>query len=402
MFFLLKNKLKLNIYASTIGAYLFAFSVFNNIQITVEHHTQLIYTFFVIISLYSLLSLKKQNSLYKNIFWTNMFYINIVFSVYNSYAITWYYCFALIVFSFSMLLFKKTRRRLIFFLKRFGILLTVNIIPALFLLSPLAYKYSQLGNFHWEYYHTPSLKEIFSNYSIFNYPFREMYNSTVAFERNSGVEYLTLLFGLIGIWQFKTYRKVLFASMVIIFICIIKSVGGFSLWEYIHLYFPGANGMRVNHRIVCLAHFIMAVGCAYFINTFIQKNQKSIKKVSAVIILSIVLCIGQIPYLKSQGYNYHNIYDFVNDSIMDVEKYSNLIKEKGCKIIYFDMVFPQEEIDCCDIASVYAEKAMWVAMKNNVYILNGYSGFEPEKYDRELTEQEKASMCTFKIGYENK
>ncbi len=397
LFFLLKNKLNLNFLASSTGAYLFTFSVFNYIQITHEHHTQLIYTFFIIISLYSILSIKKQNSVYKNIFWANMFYINIVLSVYNSFAITWYYCFALIIYFLSMLIFRKTRKRLIIFLKRFGLLLIINIVPSLIILTPLIYKYNQLGNFHWSYYSTPTLQEFFSNYSIYNYPFKEM-NFTTIIEKDSGLEFLTLIIGLIGIWCCKTYRKALFACMLILFVLAIK-INDFSLWEYIYRYFPGANGIRTNQRIIILFHFLISAGCAYFINTYISKNTNSIKKIIFISVISVLLCIGQIPYIQGYGFNYKDIYNAVNNQYMDVEKYSNLIKEKGCKIIYFDFTFPQEDIENWSIDTAYTTKAMWIAMKNNVYIINGYSGFKPEKYDRELTQKEKSSLCTFKIYY---
>lgn len=396
-FFLFKNKFKLNIFASSVGAYLFAFSVFNYIQVTHEHHTQLIFTFFILLSLYSLLSLDKRNSTAKNVFWANMFYLNIVLSVYSSYAITWYYCFALFVIFISMLMFKKTRKRLKLFLNRFGILLTVNIIPALLLLAPLAYKYSQLNNFHWAFYFTPYIDEFFANYSIFNYPFKR-FNYTNVIELNSGVEYLTLIFGLIGLRFFKTYRKAIYTCLLILFLLTIK-IYNFSLWEYVYSYFPGANGMRTNHRILILFHFFMATGCALFINNFISRKANSIKIKVAVSILAIVLCIGQIGYPNSYGYNYINLYDAVNNEVMDIEKYSKQIKDNNCKIVYFSFDFTREQIDTLGIDSAYTTKAMWIANKNKVYIMNGYSGYTPSQFDRELTEEEKASLCILKVNY---
>ncbi len=396
LYFILKNKLKLNIFASSAGAYLFVFSTFNQMQLTYEHHSQMIYSFFIMLSLYALFSINKHNTLFKNIFWVNLFYISIVLSVCNAYAITWYYCFSLILYSFSMLLFKRTRKQLIIFIKRFWCILLFGIIPALILLYPMIHHYLEMNNFHWEYYGTPTIREFFTNFSIYN-SFMSKFNITPFAEKNCGTEYLTALIAIFGISRFKYQRKAIFAFLIILFLLIIN-IKGFTLWEYIFRYFPGANGIRTNQRILVVYNFFAAFGCAYFINNFIKVHNKKLAAKLSIMLLTAILCIGQISYIQGFGYENYDVYDSVNNHIMDIEKYSKIIKERNCKLTLFYFNKLESEYSGM-IQDAYSVKAMWIAMKNKVYTLNGYSGYAPNQSDRPLTKEEEASLCAFEINY---
>ena len=396
LYFLLRNKFKFNIFASTIGAYILTFSVFNYVNLTYDHHSQLLYTFFLLISLYALLSINKHNSLIKNIFCVNVFYIFIVLSVYCTYVLTWYYCFSIFIFCLGMLLFKKSRRKLFIFIRRFYLLFILNIIPALILLSPLVYHYLQTGRIGWWYYSTLTIGGFLTNYSIYFAPLQHL-NNPQSIEHNSSVEYITFIIGLIGIWQSKKYRKPLFAFLIIIFLLAISFKNyAYSIWMYIHQYFPGANGIRTNERIIIIFHFIMAFGCANFINNIVN-SKNSIKKIVLGILISAVICVGQLSFLKGYGYTQAvNIYDnVIKVRFMDLDRYSQLIQDNKCEVIQFKFNLPDEGQLTEAFNDALTMNVMWLALKNKVYIINGYSSYVPGNVEDKLTPEMKKKVCTF-------
>ena len=397
-YILLKNKFKLNILASSIGAYIFAFSLFNQIQLTVNHHSQMIYLFFVVISLYALLSVNKHNTLRQNCVWVIMFYLFIILSVYNVYAITWYYCFSLFLFMLSMLFFKRPRRKLIIFIRRFGKLFAVGLFSAMLMLFPLVSHYLQF-NVVWGDFSTNTINDFFKNYSLYNLVVKPLSYDDIV-EHNSGVEYFTLFLGLWGIYYFKRFRGVLFLFLLVLFL-LSTEIGNMNLWYYIFNYFPGANGMRMNQRIIVVFYSVMAFGCAVMINDLCRYEKRKILNSLFVFCVSFSLCLFQETYLPKIIFWGNDIYNTISTTSIkvDVDKYSKLIQERNCKIISLNFLkegkdeYPENWVDILNM------KVMWVAQKNKVYTLNGYSGYKPEEPSRKLTAEEEAVLCRFKYDW---
>ena len=80
---------------------------------------------------------------------------------------------------------------------------------------------------------------------------------------------------------------------------------------------------------------------------------------------------------------------------MDLDRYSQLIQDNKCEVIQFKFNLPDEGQLTEAFNDALTMNVMWLALKNKVYIINGYSSYVPGNVEDKLTPEMKKKVCTF-------
>lgn len=348
-YILLKQVFKFKSLPSSLGAFLFAFSLVRYSQI---YHTQLFLQFFSIFSLICFLSIKKENSKTKNSWLFLSAAALIALQLYSSFYLGWFMIFGGIVYFIILFCFKNERKKLIEFIKFYKFEIIISLSFFIFIMLPLLYHYLTVGKEFGFYLSKLNIKYFINSESLidillFKTPFSRNCES------NIGIGIFTSITVILGIIFNKEKRKFIF----LFFFILTLIFGILSLKAVIYLVFPGASAIRAVERVVFLFLIFYCWALANFLSKF--KNKAFI---FFVIFLTVM---EQIPYKAN--------YDWTK------EEHNQRIQaykiEKTCKVLTYDIRVQPDWAYILDI--------MWMATGNNVYTTNGYSDI-PEAYQGEI------------------
>ncbi len=351
MYLLLKNILKFNSLSSSIGAFIFAFSLPRYSQI---YHLQLYLQFFSVFSLICFFSLKKENTKLKNNILFLFGALLLALQFYSSFYLGWFLIFASVIFLVVFSFFKEKRLKIVDFIKFYKKEIITYSIFFLVAVFPMCYHYLTVGaQFEFFDFDNLKIKNFLDSESLIDIL---LFRSPVGddCEQHMGIGYITTLFLIWGMFLYKEKRK-----YFLIFIISVILIFGFLPSRYL-LYnlFPGASVIRAISRIILL--FLL------FYSVFIAKFVQNIKNKFLLFLTIALIIIEQIPV------RHH--FDWSKEE--HIQRLNSLYIGKSCKIVTYQI---QDKENFTDISDFILLDVIWLALKNNVYTTNGYSGYVPEK-----------------------
>ena len=357
-FYLLLNKcFKYNDLSSSIGGFIFAFSVTRYAQAV---HLQLMGQFPMIFGLYFLCKMFTSEKMKDK-------YINAVLSAilfalqfWTAFYFSYFLVLICVIASGVVLFSKNYRSELLNAIKINKHPIIILLFFTLILSVPLLIKY---------YIYIPRVNPNFNLmvslcfkafwYSWFN-SVSYIDNIILPFTKNTDAEmslscgFVTMIIGLLGIYSLKKYRKLIFIFIsIIVIVFTIKPI-----FILCYKLIPAFGSIRSNARIVLILLPIIAIGLAEFIKKY--SNKKII-----LFFIILLICVEQIPNISHSKFT-------KSQNNQRVEQYK---LKPQCKILlldYTEKTNGQYDID-------YETDAMWVALKYKIKTFNGYSGYIPQR-----------------------
>lgn len=385
VFYFILKKLKFSKFLSALGAFIYAFSYVNKITII---HIQLITQFFGLGAILSLMYVSKFNTKKKNFILFMSVSFLYVCQFYSSFYIAFFMFFLCVLGSVISLFQRNTRKKLMIFLCRYKKEILSSIVLMLAFILPAVGFYLTNGVLR-DYFtvnsNLPYLNDLFTGHTFFIMNIFPSMDYTGNIEIMLLFPYLLLVTGILGLLKYKNYGKLLVSIFLIVCIFIIKfeCLNGFSLWQYVYDFFPGATGIREPIRMMLLLNILLVVG---FIN-FISKSYLK-KWILYPLILFIIFEQYTTISFNSRSY----------------EKEENTLRTlnmleipENCK--YLDVNFyienPKDVMTAVRMDEARLD-TMWFANERNLYFVSGYSGVSESneyknKYREEL--QTKPEYC---------
>lgn len=356
-YFLLNKCFKYNDLSSSIGGFIFAFSVTRYAQAV---HLQLMGQFPMIFGLYFLCKMftsEKMKDKYINaVLSAILFALQFWTAFYFSY-------FLLLILSISLLLilcFKNYRQNFFNIMRENIFLIILFFVISLLLSLPLALKYHiaiPVVNRNFNYIISiafmPSFNNWFENPSFldnFIFPFTK--NSNLEMSLGCGI--LTMLCGFTGIFLYKRYRKLIF--ILITFLLLIFSV--FPIFTLCYKLIPAFSSIRASGRVSLMILLFISLGIAEFIKNI------SHRKYILIFVLMLIF-IEQIP----------NVNFCMFTKIQNNQRIEQYHLNSNCKILLLD--YTKKSNGKFDMN--YETDAMWLALKYRLKTFNGYSGYIPQR-----------------------
>lgn len=348
---------KYNDLSSSIGAFIFAFSVTRYAQAV---HLQLMGQFPMIFGLYFLCKIftaeKRKDKYINALLSAVLFALQFWTAFYFSYFLALIFIITLGVMSFD----KNYRSEFFNSVKNNKTAIVIFLFLTLILSVPLLIKY---------YIYVPRTNPNFNLivslwYKAFWYNWIDnvsyLDNLILPFTKNNDAEmslscgFITMIAGLLGLYSFKKYRKLIFTViLVILIIFTIKPI-----FILCYKLIPAFGSIRSNARIVLMLLPMIAMGIAEFIKKY------SYKKIFVILMLFLI-CAEQIPGISHSKFT-------KAQSTQRVEQYK---LKPQCKILLLD--YTAKTNGQYDVE--YETDAMWVALKYKIKTFNGYSGYIPPR-----------------------
>lgn len=343
-YLLLKNIFKFKPVISSLGAFIFVFSLPRYSQI---YHTQLYLQFFTVFSLYCFLSVKKEYSKIKN--YTLFILGSLFFSlqIYSCFYLGWFFAFGSSLLLIILLCFKNARKNIFEFIKYFKYEILTSFIFLIISLLPLYFHYHAVG-VEFEFYLTNlKLKNFFLSESLIdNLFFKTGFSNNC--EENIGLGFFTTILLIIGLFKLKGQRKyfLIFISVIILLFAFLP------LKALLYAFIPAASAIRASSRVI----FLLIFADIYVISAFLDNIKNKFLLTSIILLVTL----EQIPILHHFEWSKkeHN------------KRINSYTYEKQCKIVTYDIKAKPDFEYLLDI--------MWFASENNLYTKNGYSGHMPE------------------------
>ena len=348
-FYFLSSKIfKFPTLISSLSAFLFTFSLPRHAQV---YHLQLQLQFFTIFGLVCFLSLKKENSKFKNNILLLSASIMFVMQLYTSFYLGWYVVWGLFWIVIIFLFSKKLKEKMFNFLSFFKKEILIYLILSLILLIPLIKHYLAVGAaFLYEDENLLNLSFLFKSQSVLDI-ILNLHHDLFNCEIFIGIGYITTIFMISGLITSK-YKNIIIAFL---FFTSIFFLTDFT-HKIIYFIFPGASAIRAVNRIIFLYLPIFIYLIGYYITQF--------KNLLFTCVAVFLILIEQIPY-------FHNFEWTKKEHRARLEKYTI---PNECKIVSYKL--KKKHIS---LFVLYNLDIMWIASNKNVYTTNGYSGYMPYK-----------------------
>lgn len=349
MYFFLRKCFKFNIFPSSVGAFLFAFSLPRSRQI---EHIQLLCQFFMVISCIAFFHIDNQKTRIKNNLY---FFIGCTFfsiQIYTCFYYGWFMVFCSIILFITMLLFSDKRKKILEFIKYFYPEIIIYSIYTILITTPLCQHYLAVGTqFSYNLLFLRVLKPIYllSSNSYMDgllYSISDVYGANMM-----GVGFITSAAVLYGLFQDKQNRKLIFLSMTIILLFfMIKDLNYF-----LYKIFPGASAIRVSSRII----LIFLIFYSYYLTNFLQNFKY---KYFSILIAGLII----LEQYCTLYYNWSSSEHFKNLRTYKIPQ--------NCNVIYYDF----NSINSVDEYVIKNVDVMWLGIEGNFKTVNGYSGNIPK------------------------
>lgn len=345
-YLLARNIFKFNNILSSLGAFLFAFSLARYNQI---YHIQLLTQFFSVFGLYFIF---KNNAKIRDFIISAIFF---AVQFYTSFYYIWMTVFSLFVLFLIMFLKKDTREIIFNFLKNKKAEIICFAVTFLILISPLLYHYLQVDyRFELKHKHLFNLFSPFVSFSFLDYFILKPDYNYFDIEAITGIGFFITLISAIGWFKLKKYKLQTFLFIFILSI----SFYIVPIYDFIFKYVPGGLAIRAGARII----FILLFPLIFFILNYL----KNIKNKTAFFVILILIIFESLPLPIRFEWT-------KKDHIKRMEKYEI---PKNCKSFYLKT----NEKDYKKKAYIELD-AMWLSNKVKKPTLNGFYSFD-SKYDK--------------------
>src|SRR3989338_5970528 len=371
MFLFLNKGLKYSTFPSSIGSFIFSFSIPRTIQLA---HAQLLPGFFIIFSLFGLYKFFTGKSKYAflNIFF---FYAGIVLQLITTYYLAFFYILSLFL---TLLLSLTHPRNIIIIFEKIKTqilpLITLTLLSA-FVILLMYQNYISLGkkNGLWNleeiksyiptfmaWFYSGSNSLIYSKISdVFHFRNPEELKLSVGYFTSAIIVYSAIINR-----RKPFYKLLIYTSILLITITTVIPFTTISVWYVLADKIFFLRSVKPIGRVI----FILLIPISIFVAEFFQ----NIKYKSILVLLSLFIIIEQIQILES--------FDKLNNrnSIMGIV---NRIP-KNCDIFYY--ISRNNEIDYKTQVD-----AMWAGIYAAKYTINGYSTWYPPYYNEILKSNAK-------------
>ena len=387
-YYFLNKQLKFENLFSSVGAFLFAFSVLRYYRLC---HLNYFSQFFTVLTLIFLFKINEKKSNQKNHIYFTLSVIFLALQFYTCFSYGFYFCFVGGFILITSLFFKKARENLISFIKIFYKKILLYSFVLMILLCPLIYFYLSVGlirDIDEIYIYLQPVSAWIRNLSVLDcfilrdkIEFKDIYSAQ---ELCASMGIFTTITALFGISKIKNYKYVFFLALIFIFLCSVE-IGGFLFWKIFYNIIPGTQGIRAIIRISLMTLIILPVGVCYYLEYLKNKSTKLSK---IFLILSVVLIFfEQIPH----NYDINSpwkTYSWSKSKFMNqIEEYSKIVNKDSEVILFLPDYINQDKLseiqvqDRVAVSSIYVNSlGVWVAMQTKKQTLNGSSGFSREIY----------------------
>lgn len=343
-FYIFSRKIfKLNSFYSSFASFFFTFCLPRYIHI---YHIQMFIQFYMILSVFFLCLIKKENSPNKNklYFFLSLFFF--VAQTYSCFYFAWFMGFSLPFLMGAFLLSKDLKTKFInlckCFDKSYFLILLLNIL----FLMPLAIKYLSVGE-HFKKYDSLEPISFFVSQSFLDNLFIDLSNYAYN-EISLGIGFITSLIVLIALLKSK-YKYPIIFFLFSLTLCFTHD----KINQFLYDYFYPFRTIRAYGRYI----FILVPIFAILISNFLQKQ----KKVWLSILIIFLIVLEYIPYSSN----------FTWTKTQHKELIKSLNFDETCKIV--GMKIP--DTSQYSVYFDYDMNVMWWALEHRAYSLNGYSAF---------------------------
>ncbi len=373
MLLILKTGAGFSSFASTIGAYIFAFA---NIRVVQVGHPQLLPQFYSLLAVFALikmLSVSRKKAPYSQdtiTSWIYVFFLTVVLQFYASLYLGWFLAFGMTVCLLASLFFQSSRRQVLTLLYDNWKMISIAAAVSGVLLSWMGLHYfealKQVSGRTWDEmdWLVPRVQSwFFMGYSNILYGWTSNwilshFRLTQIQEHQLGLGLVTLACSLLGfreMWR-TVWGKVIIVSTLFIFVVSLNFLGYLSLWRIVQKIYPGGTSIRAVCRVSLLLLIVFSFGVATFLN--------QIKSKWLAYALAGVMCLEQVVVTPS--YDKKEYRDKVDKIVQQIPA--------SCEVFYYANFIPKNSSEPPWVCQL---DAMWAQIRTNKPTLNGYSGNEP-------------------------
>jgi len=166
--------------------------------------------------------------------------------------------------------------------------------------------------------------------------------------------------------------QALFVVFLLISLVSLK-IGNFTLWKYIYLTFPGADGMRFVARIWVVSYVYLLISGFLLIENILGNFRKSR--------LAALLLVAVFVFAISEQLVFEKKYFYKRRVLQEIDSLSQTIEQQHCDISYLETgegrpIFVEQHIF-----------TMFAGIQTNTAVINGYTGTPTFEIDKKLDRQ---------------
>ena len=383
-YYLLKKKINFCDLSSSLGSFIFAFSLLRLYRI---EQIQFFSQFLSIIALIFIFNVKKENKPYLNHIFFFLGSIFIALQFYTCYSLGFYFIFIGISTLILGLLPKTSRDVIIEYFSNFKKYIIFYSISTYLLLSALISNFVAIQNvktislvLQLSQNSTCWLRNISVLDNLFLSKIKYLGDLNIN-EISCSIGIFAMIISLIGIWKLKYAKGLPILVLILCFICSCRFLGFFP-WKYFYYFTLGSAGIEFISRISFGALIIFSIGIANFIEYFKNSNTKF--KPFILLLTMFLLIFENIPLNKDPNSAWRGYFLNKNEFVQKIDEIENKIPNET-KIIYLTSKPINIEKYGIDDKKIKLEKlrkytdilALWVGLKNKKYVINSY--FETDK-----------------------
>jgi hypothetical protein len=377
-YFLFRRCIKVDVFAASVGAALFAFA---GMRINQTMHYQLFPQFFSIWAVHACWRLAVDAQALSEQQRTRWLAV-LFFSVAGQFAVGiylgWFLIFGLAFAGALGLLFEEGRKRVWFILKSHPFAIALLSLVSIAALLPIAMRYlgtaQEFGGRPFEEAVTmipqPRAWFHFGPYSWW-YSWLEQYpmfqSIPMTHEQRVGYGVVSTALCAAGVWFGRKDRALRFLGLMLVLLFVCTTLwgnypDGFTLWKYIWAYFPGAKAIRGVSRVALL----YLIGVSLFVAVALDRLRAMGAKLALLAIplgLAVVIEQGETTPAFSK-----------TQARIDVQDISNAIGS-DCKAFFFS------PFEAFGPPWKYQLDAMMTSLERNLPTINGYSGQNPPNWE---------------------
>ncbi len=376
-YFLFRRCIKVDVFAASVGAALFAFA---GMRINQTMHYQLFPQFFSIWAVHACWRLAvdgKQLTEQQRTKWLAVLIFSAAFQIAVGIYLGWFLVFGLFVAGVMGLMLKGGRERIWFIVKSHPFALVLLSLASLALLLPIGLRYlgtaEEFGGRPFQEAVTmiPQVRAWFHfGAASWWYGFLDrtpMFQSIpMTHEQRVGFGLVTTALCAVGLWSARKDAALRFLGAMLVLLLVCTTLwgnypDGFTLWKYVWSYFPGAKAIRGVARVALLYLIVVSLFVAVAID-WLRKKSAALSVAAVVLGFAAVIEQGETTpaYDKQQAR-------------ADLKDISAAISP-DCEAFFFSPV------DGTGPAWKYQLDAMMVSLERTVPTLNGYSGQNPPSW----------------------
>ena len=378
MYFFLKRCVKVDTFAASVGAVLFAFA---GMRINQSMHYQLFPQFFSVWAIHGCWRLTVDGKLLSEqdrVRWLGVLFLGVSGQIAVGIYLGWFLIFCLVMAFALALVFKEGRDRIWFVLKSHPFAIALFATASVAALMPIAKHYlgtsEQFGGRPFGEALTmippPQAWFHFGNWSWF-YGFTNdwpLFRSIpMGHEQRIGYGLVTTALCFAGIWTARRDLGFRYLALLLVLLILATTLWGgypegFTAWKTIWSYFPGAKAIRAVARVALMYLILVSI----FVAVALDRLRSMTRKVALLAIpLGLASMIEQgettAAFSKTQARS-------------DV---ADIVAQLGpeCEVFFFSAIDPTGP------TWKYMLDAMMAELERGIPTINGYSGQQPPGWE---------------------